>query len=454
MAGTTRRYDTPPPQRRVPLDAFAAPFARFVRFEASSGILLLAAAVAAIVWVNSPGAGSYEAAWNNATVTVGLNQWSLTKPVVVWINDLLMALFFLLVGLEIKRELLRGELRSARRAALPIAGAIGGMAVPAALYAAINAGRPSIDGWGVPMATDIAFALGIMALLGTRAPLGLRVFLASLAIVDDLGALVVIALFYTERIDLQALGGAGVVLAVLAALGPLGVRRLLPYLALGLLLWLLVLKSGVHATIAGVALAATIPITSRIRAPDFIAFLRKATSDIEARGVSEAPADLSEAQRSVALAIEGATQRVESPLRRLEHALLPFVSFVIVPLFALANAGVAVRPDDLVAAGSSPIGIGIVVGLLAGKPLGVFGFSWLAVRLGVASLPEGVRWRHVLGAAFLSGIGFTMALFIGALAFSDPTDLARVKVAILGASLLAGAAGLGILATTRPPKGG
>ncbi len=450
MAGIGKSYEKEPQGRPVPADAIVAPFDRFTRLEASSGILLMLAAAAALIWANSPWDESYRAVWVESTLTVGVNEWALTKPVVVWINDLLMALFFLLVGLEIKREILRGELRTFRRASLPIAGALGGIVAPAAIYAAINAGQPTIRGWGVPMATDIAFALGVLALVGSRVPVSLRIFLTSLAIVDDLAALLVIALFYTETIKAEYLAYAGIALVALAALNLAGFRRMTPYLILGMILWFLVLKSGIHATIAGVALAGTIPISNRVDRSKFVRFLHAASDDIEAEGLDGERADLTERQRSIAISIEKATERVESPLRRLEHALLPWVSFLIVPVFALANAGVAISGESIGPAASSRIAIGVALGLLIGKPLGVFGFAWLAIKLGLASKPDELRWSHLHGAAWLAGIGFTMALFIAALAFPAQEDLDRAKLAILGASVVAGVVGFVILRATRP----
>ncbi len=448
MAGSAQRYHNEPSGRRVAADAIVGPFERFTRMEASSGILLMAAAVAALVWVNTPWGASYAQVWTESTFTVGVSEWALTKPVVVWINDLLMALFFLLVGLEIKREILRGELRSFKQASLPIAGAVGGMVVPAAIYAIVNAGHPTIRGWGVPMATDIAFALGVLALLGSRIPLSLRIFLTSLAIVDDLGALLVIALFYTESIKSEYLLYAGLTLLALGVLNIAGFRRMTLYLVLGLFLWFFVLKSGIHATIAGVLLAAMIPISARVDRKAYAEFLRRAESDFQAGGVEGERADLTEQQRSIAIAIEKATEKVESPLRRLEHALLPWVSFLVVPVFALANAGVAIDAESVGPTATSRVALGIMLGLLIGKPLGVFGFAWLAVRLGLASKPPELRWGHIHGAAWLAGIGFTMALFIAALAFEEQLNVDRAKLAILAASFVAGIVGFAILLVT------
>jgi NhaA family Na+:H+ antiporter len=321
-----------------------------------------------------------------------------------------MTVFFLLVGLEIKRELLIGELAEIKKATLPIAAALGGMVVPALIYIAINYQTSTVSGWGVPMATDIAFSLGVLTLLGKRIPYQLKIFLTAFAIVDDLGAVIVIAMFYTSEISFVALGATGTLLVALQVLNRRGVRRLLPYLLVGLLLWLAVLKSGVHATIAGVMLAMTIP----------------------ARRHSEQNEKDTEA----------------TPLQTLEHALHPWVSFIIMPVFALSNAGVELSGQFLSAI-LHPIGLGIILGLLLGKQIGITLFSWLAVRTGIASLPSGVRWLHVYGASLLGGIGFTMSLFIAVLAFGEGHLLSIAKIGVLIASGLAGAAGWVVLRKTK-----
>lgn len=430
-----------------------------MRFEAAGGVLLILCALVAMVWANSGYAGSYTALFLESKVTVGFGDWSLSKPFILWINDLLMAVFFLLVGLEIKREVLVGELRSPRKAALPIAAAIGGMAVPGAIYALVNMGHDSISGWGVPMATDIAFALGVLALVGKRVPISVRIFLTSLAIVDDLGALLVIAVFYTESIGVSYLGQAAVVLGLMAALNLMGVRRVLVYMILGVIVWYLVLKSGVHATIAGVVVAMTIPARTRVDQQSYLGFVRsmleRFEGDTDPANKQNAKKWTTSRQQSAVLAIEDAGQKVETPVRRLEHALIPWVAFLILPVFALANAGVPVGGDaGQEAAGSvwsSRAMWGVVLGLLIGKPIGVFGFAWCAQKMGIGVLPDGASWRHVFGAAWLSGIGFTMALFIANLAFKDPASLDAAKLGVLGASVIAGVIGLAILATSPRP---
>jgi NhaA family Na+:H+ antiporter len=422
---------------------------RFTRIFASSGVLLMAAAAVALGWANSPFAASHERLLATP-FTVGAGALVISKPLLLWINDGLMAIFFFVVGLEIKREILVGELASPAKAALAIAAAAGGMAVPATIYWALNGGTPGAPGWGIPMATDIAFALGVLALIGERVPLALKVFLTALAIVDDLGAVAVIALFYTETVSWSALAGAGVVLLALVALNRLGARNPLPFVVLGLVLWVFVLESGVHATIAGVLLAFTIPASRRV---DPAAFAARARSLVDAfereRG---APGELTSGQSDALGELESATEDVETPLARLEHALHPWVAFGVMPVFALANAGLRLD-GDLASAATSRVALGIALGLLIGKQIGVLGAAWLAVRAGIASLPEGVRWRQVWGASLLAGIGFTMSLFIAGLAFPSPSLLAEAKLGILAGSLVAGIAGWIVLARVARNEG-
>ncbi|HEY0931442.1 MAG TPA: Na+/H+ antiporter NhaA [Gemmatimonas sp.] len=357
--------------------------------QSLSGLLLLAATIAAMFWANSAARDSYHALWEIPVAGMSLHHV---------INDALMALFFLMVGLEIKHELQDGALSSMRQAALPIVGAIGGMVVPAAIYTAIAAGTPAARGWGIPMATDIAFALGVMALLGDRVPAGLRIFLAALAIADDIGAVLVIGLFYTSDIVVGALAAVVVIVALLFACNRRGVHSPRPYIALGIMLWFAVYKSGVHASIAGVLLAFTIPA--------------RGTSSVE---------------------------------QTLEHALQFPVSYGVIPLFALANAGVAI-PQELGALIASTASIATAAGLLIGKPVGIAGAAWLAVRLRWASLPAGATWFGLVGVAVLGGIGFTMSLFVAALAFGTSAHLDAAKLGVLGGSLCAGLLGALLLA--------
>jgi NhaA family Na+:H+ antiporter len=367
--------------------------------EALGGAALIACAVVALAWANSPWASVYFGLLHTE-VPVRVGGFHLELSLLHWINDLVMAVFFLVVGLEIKRELLAGELAEPRRAALPVAGALGGMLVPALIYAALNAGGAAARGWGIPMATDIAFSLGVLALLGERVPRGLTVFLTALAIVDDLGAVAVIAIFYTAQLDLGALAIAGVIGAFLLALGLRGVRRLAPYLVLAPFLWLFMFRSGVHATIAGVVLGIAVP-----------------------------------------LGVVGARAGDRSPLERLEHALKPWVTWGVMPLFAFANAGVSLAgmtPRSL----AEPAAIGVALGLFVGKPVGIFLLSWISVRLKLASLPRGASWRQVWGVGMIAGIGFTVALFVASLSFHPGDGLEdRAKIGVLIGSLLSGVLG-------------
>ncbi len=426
-----------------PIYRLIRPFQEFARIQAASGILLLVCTVLALLWANSPWADSYTRLFATK-VTVGVGGFIISKPLLLWINDFLMAIFFFVVGLEIKREILVGELSSLKQAALPIAAALGGMIAPALIYLTLNAGAPSRTGWGIPMATDIAFALGVLALLGSRAPTALKVFLAAFAIADDIGAVLVIAFFYTAEISGSALG-LGFLFLFLAALANWsGVRRPLVYTLLGMGMWVAFLKSGVHATVAGVLLAMTIPASPLIDVPTFVSKARGLLNRLE-HSDQEERSVAADTERQAALhTLEHDAEQVQTPLLRMEHALHPWVTFFIMPVFALANAGVV-----LTGGGGSgitgPVPLGIILGLVLGKPLGVTLFAWLAVRSGLAAKPEGVTWRHIHGAGWLGGIGFTMALFIGGLAFADPGQLAAAKLGILCASLVAGVVGFLIL---------
>ena len=433
-----------------PVRSAKTAFAAFIHTEAAGGVLLLVCAALALVWANSPLSSAYFSLWET-TVTVGAGPLVIQKPLLLWINDGLMALFFFVVGLEIKREVLTGELAVPRKAALALVAAVGGMVVPAGLYLAVNAGTEAVAGWGIPMATDIAFALGVLALLGSRAPLALKVFLTALAIVDDLGAVLVIALFYTSSVSLTALAMAGGFFVALIAMNRLGVQRTLVYALLGLGLWVAMLKSGVHATVAGVLVALTIPAQRRIDAP---AFLDEAKGLLArfAGEVKPGRAEPTGVQRDAVLALEHACERVETPLARLEHGLHGWVAFAIMPVFALANAGVALG-GDILAMLTDPVALGIGLGLVVGKQVGVFGFAWAAVRTGLARLPDGVTWGQVHGVALLTGIGFTMSIFIATLAFgATPERLDSAKLGILVASLISGVLGWWRLRTVAAPS--
>ena len=397
------------------METVQAPLARrigsirsFLRTEAAGGIVLLLATITALIWANSPLGDLYVDLWNR-TLSFTIDGRGLSKDLGHWINDGLMVLFFLVVGLEIKRELLHGELAGRRQAMLPAAAAAGGAIVPALLYLAFNLGGSGSHGWGVPMATDIAFVVGVLALLGSRVPLALKVFVTALAIVDDLIAVLVIAFFYTGDIATTWLGVAGGVMALLVLANRVGVTRLPVYTLLGIALWIAVLQSGVHATIAGVLLALTIP----------------------SRGEgSDGP----------------------SPLYRMEHGLHPWVAFGIMPLFALANAGVILSADALSHL-TSNVSLGIIFGLVVGKPLGITLSSLLLIRLRLADLPRGVTVRGMLGAGCLAGIGFTMSLFVAELAFTDEAQADAARLGILCASVIATAIGVLVLVSAHRTNG-
>jgi NhaA family Na+:H+ antiporter len=450
MAATATIVPPPPP---TPIERVLSPFARFARTESAGGIVLIAATLVAIAWANSPWGAAYEHLWET-TVTVGAGRYALSYPLHYWINDGLMAVFFFLVGLEIKREFLVGELASLKRAALPIAAAFGGMVVPAALYAALNAGHPGEPGWGIPMATDIAFALGVLALLGPRIPLSLKVFLAALAIVDDLGAVLVIAVFYTDAIHWGALGLAAVLLLGLAAANRMQVRAPLVYVLVGMVVWVAFLKSGVHATVAGVLLAMTIPARTRIDTAEFLSRGRRILDAFDAAGEEGESVLTNRGQQGAIHEMERSCEAAQSPLQRIEHALHRWVAFVIIPLFALANAGVHLG-GNLGAAFGDRVTLGIILGLVVGKPVGITLFAWLSVRTGLAALPAGTSWRAIRGVSLLGGIGFTMSLFIAGLAFPGMPGLNEdAKIGIFVASLVAGVAGFAVLRGFRPQAEG
>ena len=378
----------------------------FIASESAGGIVLIVAAAIALVIANSALLAGYQSLLATPVNFTAGELVSIDKPLLLWINDGLMALFFFLIGLEVKREIVTGQLRSWKQASLPIIAAIGGMAIPAIVFVALNLGSPeNLRGWAIPAATDIAFALGLLALLGSRVPVALKALLLAIAIIDDIGAIAIIAIFYTENMNLAALALALVPAAAMLLLNRAGVARTIPYFLFAALLWICVLKSGVHATLAGVVTALFVPI---------------ATGE-------------------------------ERPLERLEHALHPWVAFLIVPIFAFANAGVSFAGAGLDAL-LAPLSLGIAGGLVIGKQLGIFGACWLAVKAGWARLPEGVGFRHVYGLSCLAGIGFTMSLFIGNLAFADPQQIAAVKFGVLGGSLVSAITGIVVLRFASPRK--
>lgn len=401
----------------------------FLDTEAAGGVVLLVAAAVALVWANSPWKGGYLSLWETE-ITLAVGDTVRTLDLRHLVNEALMALFFFVVGLEVKRELVAGELRSPQKAALPALAALGGMVVPAALYAAVNLGAPGDEGWGVPMATDIAFAVGVLALLGPRAPSALKLFLLTLAIVDDIGAILVIAVFYAGQFEPTALAAAAAVVGAVIALRVTRVAWMPAYIALGLVLWLAVYESGVHATIAGVVLGLLTPARPLAAAGVARDWARDLAHD-------PTPADL-QAMSSMANA-------TVSVAERLQHRLHPVVSYVVVPVFALANAGVALEGNALRAEGGARVVGGVVAGLLVGKFVGITAFTWLAVRLRLGVLPDGLTTTHVAGGAALAGIGFTVALFVAGLAFDDPALEAAAKLGILAASAVAGVVGYLVL---------
>ncbi len=401
---------------------FLGPFQEFFRQEAAGGVVLLACAVLAMAWANSPWSASYHELLASV-ITVKWSGVGIEKPLLLWINDGLMAVFFFLVGLEIKREITGGELAGFRKAALPAAAAVGGMVVPALCYVAFNRGGEGMSGWAVPMATDIAFAIGVLALAGPRVPVTGKVFLVALAIVDDIGAVLVIALFYTGRIYTDALLWATVPLLMLLVLNRARCQSAAPYILVSVILWYLILKSGVHATVAGVLAALTIPGGGRL------GHGAHAETNGVTKDAATSPSDPGDRH---------------SLLERMEHALHPWVAFFIMPVFALANAGVTLESGFL-SGFAHPVSLGIMTGLFFGKQIGIFGASWLAVRCNLAELPAGVSWRQIHGLSIIAGIGFTMSLFIAALGFGQGPLLDTAKTAILTASLLAGVVGWALL---------
>lgn len=433
-----------------PFSFVTNPIHKFFQQEAAGGILLMVSAVIAIIWANSPFADSYFHLWHTH-VDLDIGALGIHMHLLHWINDGLMAIFFLLVGLEIKREVLSGELASKKKAALPVAAAIGGMVVPALIYVGLNTGTTTLNGWGVPMATDIAFALGIIILLGKRVPVALKVFLVALAIVDDLGAVLVIAFFYTSKVSLTALGVAGLFLVAMITANKLGVRRLTVYCILGAGLWVAFLKSGIHATLAGVLMAMTIPMSRKISPFAFMETGKNAMYSFMG-ATSREQKELNHKQEHAIHEIEHASKEVTPPSIRLEHALHSWVSFLIMPVFAFANAGVSFAGVDIVASLTSKVTLGIILGLFVGKQLGVFAFSWLAIKSGIAEMPARTTWKQIYGVSMLSGIGFTMSLFIASLAFGEGQVLDLAKLGIFIASLLAGIGGWFILSSNDNPE--
>src|SRR5277367_17114 len=430
---TLMSTDIRPLRTVLPIEVIKSPFVRFARMEAAGGILLLASTFAALVWANSPWEQTYHSMWTTQ-VDVGLGRFVLSETRHQWINDGLMAVFFFLVGLEIKREVLIGELSSLKQAAFPLIAAVGGTIVPALMYVALNHGSFALKGWGIPMATDIAFALGVLALLGDRVPVSLKIFVTALAIVDDIIAVLVIALFYTAEIHFLSLavGLAGVALSF--GLNLLGVRKPGVYAFLGICVWCAVLKSGVHATVAGVLFAFTIPARTYIDRAQFLKQGRWLFDRFEA-------AQPNSFQEHAAIhTLETQCELIQSPLHRIEHALQPWVAFFVMPVFAFSNAGVHILGNVLAAAKNS-VSLGVALGLFVGKPIGISLFAWLAAKSKVATQPNAVSWAQIFGGSWLCGIGFTMSLFIATLAFGEGNLLDMSKIGTLAASVAAAICG-------------
>ncbi|SDL07628.1 sodium/proton antiporter, NhaA family [Glycomyces sambucus] len=404
------------------------PAAEFLKIEPAAGLVLVACAVLAMAWANSPWSATYDAVWG-LDITVSLGDFTLHHTLKDWINDGLMAVFFFVVGMEIKSEIVSGELSDPRSAVPPIAAAVGGMAVPALLYTALNAGTPGAHGWGIPMATDIAFALGVLALFGSRIPAAAKVFLLTLAIVDDLGAIAVIAVFYTDRISMPWLATAAALIALAVLMRLLNVWSTPIYLVIGVLLWVAMLESGVHATIAGVAMGLIIAAKP---------LLDPAVAHAEAQELAKDGLTVAETERLVRL-----TRDAQPPADRLQYQNHRFSSFVVLPLFALANAGIPLSADLLGAAAGSTVTLGIVLGLVAGKTAGITLTTWIVVRTGLGRMPRGTSWPLLTAIAAIAGIGFTVALFITELAFrgGDPSLTYEGKTGVLAASLLAAVIG-------------
>jgi NhaA family Na+:H+ antiporter len=426
-------------------------FQRFLHSQVAGSVVLLACTILALIWANSPAGDSYREL-THTYVGVSFGEHSFKLSLQHWINDLLMAVFFFVVGLEIKREMVLGELSSFRKAILPVTAAVGGMVVPAAIYLMFNIGGKGGAGWGIPMATDIAFALGILAIFGKRVPLGLKVFLTALAIADDMGAVLVIALFYTEQVSLKALIVAGVFLLLLLVASRANVRRVGVWAFLLIGVWLAVFASGVHATVAGILVAMVVPVRARMDPHKFVETVEANWRKLDMSKLTQESMVSNNDQYEALRTIDLAATDMLPPGLVLERYLHVGQAFLILPLFAFFNAGVKIGGDYLELL-SNPISLGIILGLVLGKQIGVFLFSWLAIKTGRAALPTGVSWGQMWGVSCLAGVGFTMSLFISELAFEDPELVSEAKIGILMASLIAGVLGYLVLTRALPRRG-
>jgi NhaA family Na+:H+ antiporter len=434
--------------QKSPIDKLISPVNRFIQLEYTSGIVLLMSVIIAIVWVNSPFSASYHHLWG-INFTIGFDNSTLTHSLHSWVNDGLMAVFFFVIGLELKREFMAGELSSVSKASLPMMAALGGMLVPAAIYYLINKGTSTENGWGIPMATDIAFALALLSMAGKHIPSSVKVFLSALAVADDLGAVLVIAFFYSANLHFGPLMIGLVFLLVLGLANVLGVRNTAFYLIIGFGVWVGFLLSGVHATIAGVLVAFTIPARTKIDEKRYSTRLRELSYDFD-KEIPNCSTLTTPKQHEAIEHIKKLSLAAQTPLQKIEHSLHPWVAFIIMPLFALANAGIVIGPNFFSSL-ANPVSIGVIIGLVAGKFIGVLLFTWLIVKLKVAQLPQKANWAHIIGVAALAGVGFTMSLFVSALAFDKPDYIEQAKYGILIASLLAGLTGLFILKLVAKP---
>ena len=415
----------------------STPFEHFLHAQTTTGIVLMFMTVVALLLANSPLADTY-AHFFHTKIDLTVGSWAISHTIHHWINDGLMAIFFFIIGLEIKREILVGELSNIKVAILPILAAIGGMVIPALIYVGINAGTEGVNGWGIPMATDIAFAISILVLLGKRVPATLVTFLVALAIVDDLGAVIVIALFYTDQIIMLPLILAGVSFLILVIFNRIGIHMILPYFVVGLLMWFFMLESGVHATIAGVIAAMAIPSKPKACPKNFAQSTKKLLDTYDEYPVNEDHM-INEKQKAILQNIKDKIDAIGTPAGRLEHNLHLPVALVIIPLFALANAGIAIDFSSIGSTIVEPVSLGIIAGLILGKVLGIFGVAWVAIKLKIARLPKGSSMSQIFGVAFLGGIGFTMSIFVADLAFLGNEEfIFQAKIGILAASLFAG----------------
>ncbi len=421
------------------------PFQIFAATEVSGGVLLLATAVAAMLWINSSFGHLYEA-WLHAPIGMTIGSTVFERSLHFWVNEGLMTIFFFVVGLEIKREVISGELATVHQAALPVVAAVGGMVFPAAIYYSLNQGDAAAAGWGIPMGTDIAFTLGALRLLGKRVPDSLSVFIVALAIADDLGAVLVISLFYTVQMSAGYLVLSAVVFLGLVTINVLGFRSPLPYVVLGFFLWLTVYLSGLHSTVAGVLAAMTIPARTRYDTDAFLDDARRALDEFHCAGSCGFSVYTNPDHQDAVRSLESMCQKVEPALHRIEYSLHPWVAFLIVPLFALANAGLHIDWSSVGATFGNPVSLGVILGLFLGKQMGITAAAWLAVKSRLAVMPEGIRWSHLYGAAVLCGMGFTMSLFIADLAFRGTPQLDAAKMGTFVGSLLSFAVGVGLLA--------